>query len=560
MNTFKTQIAVAAACFTCSYAGAVGSWIPLSNTMGTNAGHMLLLSDATVMVENQQFVSPAWFRLIPDNTGGYTNGTFTNMASMSYSRTFFSSQVLQDGRVFIAGGEHPDSGPQITNAEVYNPFNNHWTTTPDAGVAFKDSESTLLPNGTVMVNPVGKGTNPANSTLIYDPTANTWSLGPITLYSQDEATWVKLPDQSILTIDLSRRSTERYIPSLNQWIPDQDIPVDIFTNSETGPAFLLPDGRAFFMGNTGHSVLYTPSGTTNQGSWVVGPDIPNGLVADDVPAAMMANGKILCAFGAGNANGGSQKPVFFYEYDYSVGAKGAFAPTSSPTNSTHGAPFDADSYGLSMVDLPDGTVLVNRNGDSTGQLYVYKPDSTPVTSGKPTIKSVSWNSDGSIHLTGLQFNGISEGSAFGDDCQEDSNFPIVRLTDSLGHISYATTFNWSSTCVMTSNSLVTTEANLPAAVFDSPGKYSLVVIANGIASDPVTFYGPLWADFNYTFPLQNGTFPFPYQTLAQGTNAVASGGTVAINASVQPSDSHETMTISKPMTIISVYGPSTIGH
>src|SRR4029077_11470967 len=112
----RTQMLVAVILLWCWCAGAaVGSWIQLSATMGNNAGHILLLSDATVMVENQQFVSPAWFRLIPDNTGGYTNGTFTNMASMSYPRTFFASQVLQDGRVFIAGGEHPDNGQQLTN-------------------------------------------------------------------------------------------------------------------------------------------------------------------------------------------------------------------------------------------------------------------------------------------------------------------------------------------------------------------------------------------------------------------------------------------------------------
>jgi hypothetical protein len=31
------------------------------------------------------------------------------------------------------------------------------------------------------------------------------------------------------------------------------------------------------------------------GSWAQGPDIPNGLVAQDAPAAMMVNGKIVCA-------------------------------------------------------------------------------------------------------------------------------------------------------------------------------------------------------------------------------------------------------------------------
>ena len=127
---------------------------------------------------------------------------------------------------------------------------------------------------------------------------------------------------------------------------------------------MLPDGRAFFLGATGHTALYKPSGTMNMGSWVIGPDIPDGHAADDAPAAMMANGKILCAVGGYQLNGGTTGEVWFCEYDYSVGAIGAFARTSSPTNSTIGASFHSASYNLSMLDLPDGTVVMSLGGSS----------------------------------------------------------------------------------------------------------------------------------------------------------------------------------------------------
>jgi hypothetical protein len=103
---------------------------------------------------------------------------------------------------------------------------------------------------------------------------------------------------------------------------------------------------------------------------------------------------------------------------------------------------------------------------------------------------------------------------------------------------------------------VTTEATLPASIYDGPGIYSLVVIANGIASDPVAFYGPVWVDFNYTVGPENGSYTEPYDTLAKGTNNVSSGGTIAI----KPGSSSETMTISKPMTITAVGGAATIGN
>ena len=543
-------------------AGAVGSWAPVT-PLGTNAGHMLLLSDATVMVQNGDGAD--WFRLTPDSTGGYTNGTWTKLASMSFPRNFYSCDLLTNGRVFVAGGEHPDGGPQLTNAEVFNPLDTyplgHWALTSSAGgVQFKDSESEVLPDGTVLVNPVGKGTNLVHVVMIYDPGLDNWIIGPTNLNSDGEASWVKLPDDSILTIDKGSTASERYIPSLNRWIKDANVPVKIYANLESGAALLLPDRRAFVLGASGHTALYKPTGTTDRGSWVAGPDIPDGHFADDAPAAMMSNGKILCAVGTNNPNGGSLTAMFFYEYDYSTGTIGAFQATSSPTDPKPGSPFDSSSYALFFLDLPDGTVLMSHAGDTNGQLYVYQPDGTPLASGKPTIESVSWNKNGSLHLTGKLFNGISEGSAFGDDEQEASNYPIVRFTGGLGKVHYGRTYDWSSTSVRTGNRIVTTEATLPTDNFDATGTYSLVVIANGIASDPVTFYGPVWVDFNYGGLVQSGTYQNPYQALSNGVSAVSSGGTIAFKAIVQPSISHETMTISKPMTLIAVGGPATIGQ
>jgi hypothetical protein len=178
--------------------------------------------------------------------------------------------------------------------------------------------------------------------------------------------------------------------------------------------------------------------------------------------------------------------------------------------------------------------------------------------GKPTIQSLSYNLDGTLHLTGTLFDGLNQGAMYGDDAQQDSNYPLVKLTDGSGNVTYGRTYNWSRTSVMTGNDVVSTDCSFPRDL--SPGNYSLHVIANGIASAPLSFYAPVWVDFNYTGFLQVGTYEFPYPTMAQGTNAVASGGTIFINGQIQPSASAETMTISKPMTIRAANGPSTIGH
>ncbi len=176
---------------------------------------------------------------------------------------------------------------------------------------------------------------------------------------------------------------------------------------------------------------------------------------------------------------------------------------------------------------------------------------------------MQWNSDGSLHLTGTLFNGISAGAGFGDDEQMDTDFPLVRFLGSAG-IFYGSTYNWSSTSVQTGSRIMTTEVTVPANVLDFPGQWFIQVVANGNASLATTFYSPVWVDFNLN-TFQFGQYLFPYYTLPPAVSEINSsypGGTIAIRGDVQPSIGHESVpyTISTPMTIISVSGPSTIGN
>jgi hypothetical protein len=465
---------------------AVGTWVPLNNPPPDYIGTMLLLPDGTVMAENGD-ESNTWYRLTPDSSGSYVNGTWSALSPMNDMRLYFASDVLPNGNVFVAGGEY---GSGTATAEIYNIVSNTWaeTVVPPAlldpsqmspvangNQAFADAISTVLPNGSVLIAPVYANT--VGGTLTYNPTSNVWSAGPRLFRGSDqaEACWVKLADGSVLTIDPYGTHSERYVPALNRWLNDANVPVSLYdTNGELGAGILLSDGRAFFLGGTGHTAFYTPSGNTNAGNWAAGPDLPNGQGTPDAPAAMMMNGKVLCATGPAQTYNG---PVSFYEYD-------AVSNLFTQVNAPDGFPtLDyALPYSTTMLDLPDGTVLFADFGQ---QLYVYQPDGSPLASGKPTITRITRNPDGSYHLTGKQLNGISQGAAYGDDAQMDSNYPIVRMTNSVGGVFYARTYGWSSTGVMTGNAPVTTEFALPAGL--PLGEYSLVVVANGISSDPVTF-------------------------------------------------------------------------
>ena len=553
-----------------------GTWVTVASepTNHDGIGMMLLLSDGTVMCSHSNANDGLWFKLTPDKYGSYVNGTWSELANATYGRLYYTSAVLTNGTVFVAGGEY---GSGKTHIQIYDPVADSWTElfppqslyNPSIGDYFADTISDLTPDGSVLMAPALNTAGLQDTTLLYNPGANVWSdTGPLAqgVPGQGECSWAKLADGSILTIDPEFGSnpnhySERFIPALNQWIPDQSLPISIWNtvpaggSCEIGPGVTLPNGNVFFAGGNGNYALYTASGNTNFGSWATFP-VTNGLESADMPGAMMANGKILLLMANNCNNGGClNQTYYFYEYDYSVNPPaGTFTPVTAPTNNFAGgaAPF--------MLDLPDGTVLVSTGGFS--RLIDYQPDGPPLAAGKPTITSITPNADSSFHLVGTGLNGISEGAGFGDDGQMATDYPLVRLTNnSSGLVFYARTYNWSGSSIQTGNTPETTEFTVTNADIPS-GSYSLVVVANGIASDPVTFYSPVWVDFNYSSPFNYyfGTYDDPYNTLAEGTNAVVSGGTIFLKASTQPSVSSETMTISKPMTITSVFGPSTIGQ
>jgi hypothetical protein len=458
----------------------------------------LLLSDGSVLLHDANYLNN-WYRLTPGLDGHYADGTWSNVSPMHCPRQFFASDVLRDGRVFVAGGE---DGLGTTNAEIYDPVADSWSdviippgiiwwtnlpvTDPNgmANAGFVDSGSVLLSDGRVLIAPVIPATG--GTTAIYDPVANTWSTEQLVRgWNEDEASWVKLRDNSILVVDFWTTNSERFIPSLDQWINDGNVPVALFdpVHIEIGPPILLPNGQAFFIGGNHDTAIYTPTGSTNPGVWTRGPNIPDNLNAQDAPAAMMPNGKILCDFSAGLAG----NPTYFYEYDY---LSGSFSQVNAPGG---GVSIDDNSDFTVMLDLPDGSVLLTAAllVDPTDTFFlppfIYQPVGPPLAAGKPAILSITLNADGSYHLTGTQFNGISQGASFGDDKQMDSNFPLVRFTDSSGNVRYGRSYNWSTAAVMTGTNIVSTECQPPAG---SSPQDLIQVVANGIASDAVML-GPV---------------------------------------------------------------------
>jgi len=455
-------------------ANAAGTWTKITHQAPSLLTNTLLLTDGTVMGADG---NNSWYKLTPDIHGSYQNGTWTQLANMQDTRLYYSSQVLPDGNVYVAGGEYGSGG---SSAEIYNTLTNTWTyTSPTTLNEFADANSILLPNGSILQS------NRGAAFSLYDPIGDTWT-SSASCPNMNETDWVRLPDNSILALTNYTTTTARYFPTTNQWVSDADVPVQLFGfGAELGSGHVLPNGKVFWLGGTAVTAIYTPSGNSGLGSWIAGPAIPNDYGAVDAPASPEFNGKILCVLGVSDDFGNE---AFFYEYDYTTNQ---FTQIPDPNNNQDmGDPIQP--YVTSMLALPDGSILYQGSDG----IHFYMPEGVPLAAGKPTIVSVTPNQDGTFHLIGTGLNGISQGAKYGDDKQMDSNYPIVRLTSKTnGNVYYARTFNWIPGRIMTGNENLSTDFSLPAGL--PQDNYDVVAVANGFPSAPVAVALPVVA--NATF-------------------------------------------------------------
>jgi hypothetical protein len=482
-----------------------------------SGGLMLLLPDGSVLCKSSDGGTDGfgnmWFKLTPNAGGSYMNGTWSAVAPMVDTRLYFSSQILKNGKLYLCGGEY---GTGKGTAELYDPVANTWVNLPAGqGHYFGDANSEILDDGKILQAELSGN---MKQTYLYDPLTNTYSLAPACIGQHAEASWMKLPDNSVLFVDLLSTASERYIPALNQWVADATVPVNLYDPFifETGPAMLLPNGKALFFGSTGNTAIYTPSGNSSPGSWITGPPLPAGRGGPDTQSAMEADGKIiLTASNAVTATAtGFDPPTYFYEFDYTTNT---YTQVQAPGG---GTTVNDSAFNFNMLNLPDGTIMLSQVNNTN--FYFHKPAGAAMAAGVPTINSITQSGcANSFTATGLLFNGISEGAYFGDDWQMNTNFPIIRL-QSGSNVYYARTYNWNHTGVRTGNLADTTQFSLPANI--PAGTYSLYVVVNGIPSAPYTF------TFN-AFPTL--TSPLIMPTICSGTTFTYNAITNSSNTTVQ---------------------------
>jgi hypothetical protein len=472
----------------------VGTWLQLQHQPTfPQADTMLLLTDGTVFCLESS--SASWWALTPDASGSYVNGSWAKRASTNYVRQYFASAVLADGRVFVAGGELGAANKPTDQAtvEIYDPTADQWTKldpppepNPPGGlwITIGDAPSCVLFDGKLLL-----GRTNSLETALFDPTTDTFTPGPDKADSSSEETWTLLPDGSVLTLQCEGApNAEKYLPSLNQWVNASFTNPSLVQKSsiEIGPAMLLPDGRVFALGSTGHTAFYTPpADPQQQGSWTAGPDLPvdardNLMMAKDAPACLLPNGHVLCAispYAEGVYPSGYPGPTSIFEFDGTTFRAVHLEPWMSATQSSSGAP-----YISRMLLLPTGQVLFAQG---VQPLAVYTPDGAPDPAWAPVITTCPavLQAYKTYTVSGLLFNGLSQAVSYGDDAQMATNYPLVRIEyQGSQEVHYCRTFDIQPMGVATGPTSCSTSFKLPPGV--PPGAANLVVVANGIPSAP----------------------------------------------------------------------------
>src|SRR4051812_2199020 len=104
-------------------------WTQLTNNaLDANNGQLILLSDGRVLCHtNNEPSGDIYDILTPAANGSYVNGTWSRSSQSNQWRYSFPSQMLKNGKVYLAGGEYGTDGVQAgIHAEIYNPATDSW--------------------------------------------------------------------------------------------------------------------------------------------------------------------------------------------------------------------------------------------------------------------------------------------------------------------------------------------------------------------------------------------------------------------------------------------------
>ncbi|MEP6863273.1 MAG: hypothetical protein ABJE66_21790 [Deltaproteobacteria bacterium] len=475
------------------------TWRPLATDAPLSPSPGQLMTDGTVIFSDIN--GNHWWRLTPDEFGGYEHGTWSKVhdSPAGYAPLYFASATLPDGRLIVEGGEYLNGASTwTTKGAIYDPMADSWKSmTPPAifNTTIGDASSIVLDDGTFMLTDCCT----TKGMALLDPVTLTWTapVGDGKADIHDEESWAKLWDGRIVTADANLPNdlthSEIYDPATKTWTSAGELPVKLADTTssgggshEVGPEMLRADGNVVAIGATGHNALFDTTTMT----WSALPDLPmspDGVGTNQVadgPGAVLPNGDMLI----GASPGVFQMPTHWYELHDQTFTKLANEPMNAAQNS---------SYNNFLLVLPTGEILLS---DFSSRIELYTPapgapdNAIPEILDAPTLIGVTPEPSTapmptlyrgrSYTVPVHRMNGISQGAYYGDDVQVSTNFPIIRVTNTTSmHAKYCRTYAHSDRSI-SPDEIGTTTVDIPAGL--EPGLSQLTVIANGIPSAPMT--------------------------------------------------------------------------
>ena len=380
------------------------------------------MTDGTVMVSDTCMSS--WYSLSPDQNGNYVNGTWTKKASLpsGYAPLYFASAVLPDGKLIINGGEYNFcKTAETTLGAIYDPGREYVDAgfTAERVAAHRRRAERRSRKRDVHARQLLHRRSSALRRSDHELDANRSRNGKQDANSEEG--WTLLRNGDLLTVDISHTPyAEAYAPTANAWSSAGQLPVNLIAASEIGAQTLLPNDSVFVAGATGHTALYAEK----SGMWTQGPDFPvvssQQLDVADGPSVLLTNGTVMIPASPGIYHA----PSYFFIFN---GKK--LAAIAAPPNAVNDS-----SYDIRLLLLPNGQVLET---DGSGDVEVYTANVKPETKIAPVITSVATTlTHGSTYkIAGKRFNGFSQAEGYGDDDQQATNYPLVRIVNNAtGHV------------------------------------------------------------------------------------------------------------------------------
>ncbi|MBL8767884.1 MAG: hypothetical protein JNL94_10990, partial [Planctomycetes bacterium] len=313
---------------------------------------------------------------------------FEPTGSMNSARALHRATLLNDGRVFITGGVDA-LGNVLNTAEIYNPTTGVFTSVPAMSTARVGHTATRLPDGRVfvaggsssLVDSTAFYSSAQSTTVIYNPTTNTWSNGPGLGEPKTFHDAVALADGRVfLSGGITFINFIVIIPSISAKSALYNPANGTINTNLTLPSaraahssILLNDGRVLVVGGAGGSIL-APTVLSSCDLYTASNNSFQAAGALSTPLAIttlvkLPNGTILAAGGAQGSLTAPTPVADALVYTPVGGGAGSWAATSSMTSTRSGAP---------GVLLNDQSVLVVGGGGGVSNTAlqtaeVYQP-------------------------------------------------------------------------------------------------------------------------------------------------------------------------------------------